>query len=329
MPRKSLTSAYLCRCSAGMCIAAALITVAACSGPRHASDRAENAVTPPPVRSSPSAPSTTSTAAISLPLDNYLQLSSQSESIIERALAVATEKCMAAKGFSYDIQNAGEPAQGSSTSEGSAVLASIYGISNMSLAKTDGYGSNTPGTVRLTSPTQLPEDLTLQGQVAEHGAAYVRALYGYVTPPSPGAPVPKGCDDAGDGIYSAYGSADRNLVGELGQESISDTESDSRVVAAEAKWSSCMSRQGFSYANPREPAAQSWPTPPSRVEIATAIADVTCKDSTDLTGIVYAVLDGYQRELVARNISALTQLNVDLSHVVQRAQRLIAVGTGT
>ena len=190
----------------------------------------------------------------------------------------------------------------------------------------DGYGSGSTGRVTYDLGNAPPE-LLLANQVKQHGAAYVAALYGFVTPPPPGAQTPPGCEDLATGrVYSAYGSVNKSLASELATTAIQYTQSDRRVVVAEAAWSACMAARGFQYPTPLAPVNASWPTPPSPAEIATAEADISCKEATDLTGIAFAILSGYQAELVQRNIAALSELNKDFSAVLQNAETIVRNG---
>lgn len=86
---------------------------------------------------------------------------------------------------------------------------------------------------------------------------------------------------------------------------------DSRYVAAVGKWSACMAEAGFSYSDPiaaltdRRWAARSPAGPTTRLEIATAQADVQCKITTNLVGISVAVQDAYDNLYIRAHHSQL------------------------
>jgi hypothetical protein len=85
-----------------------------------------------------------------------------------------------------------------------------------------------------------------------------------------------------------------------------------------------MKRGGFGDADPAALARGPWPGEPSGREIATARADATCTRSANLAGIYFAVLAGYQRELVAQHRGALAGLAREGQSAVARAARVVS-----
>jgi hypothetical protein len=98
---------------------------------------------------------------------------------------------------------------------------------------------------------------------------------------------------------------------------------DPAVENATKAWSACMSRNGFSYAdpgpvfrtamqvmysggrggiNPDTPVSAS----ANSSQLAMATADANCTQSTDLAGIYFAVQTSYEQQLVNANQTALT-----------------------
>lgn len=305
-------------------VAVTALMVAGCSSLAQSPASSHAAgLRPPSVPPSPAPPPSTPSAALSLPLDPYLTASTRQAAVLNEALAIKTRDCMVAKGFSYPISASSNA--GTSVAPGFAELASVYGISNLAMAEADGYGPAAQGHVSFGSAHSLPTGtMTLPGLVRRYGAAYVVALYGYAVVPPPGTHTLPGCSDkASTSVYAAYGAANRNLPAELGSEATQATEANKRVLAVEAAWSTCMAGRGFQYSSPLAAAQAKWPTPPSGLEITTAVADVRCKQKTDLTGVVLAVMRGYQQELVQANILALTQLNRDFARIVTEAEAIV------
>ncbi|MFJ9692967.1 hypothetical protein [Kitasatospora sp. NPDC101183] len=107
-----------------------------------------------------------------------------------------------------------------------------------------------------------------------------------------GSPPPKGAD----------------LVGQLFDESTKATAQDARVLAARKDWASCMATAGFEAAVPEElPKTYEAAPEITQAELAAARADADCTTGTSrLAAVYFAVLDGYQRQLVDRNAEALT-----------------------
>jgi hypothetical protein len=135
---------------------------------------------------------------------------------------------------------------------------------------------------------------------------------------------PDGC--SGEAERKLRGGApayDVNLYGALITEADQRTVADSRVSAVIEAWSACMKRVGFDYGSPLElaqPEGNQWPTPaPTPVEIATARADVACKQQTDLPRTWLAVVAGYQRQLTEQHRLGLDQMRQELEHRIRRA----------
>ncbi|TDE15753.1 hypothetical protein [Jiangella asiatica] len=94
------------------------------------------------------------------------------------------------------------------------------------------------------------------------------------------------------------------LVSEVQADAWHGAMADPRVQDAFAAWSACMAAAGYRYDAPMEanddPAW--WSTDVAGAdEIATAVADVACKDSTGLIAVWSAVEAEYQSELIAQN----------------------------
>ncbi len=98
---------------------------------------------------------------------------------------------------------------------------------------------------------------------------------------------------------------------------------DPAVKTATKPWSACMSRNGFSYADPgpvfrtalqvmygggRGGISPDTPVGASAnsTQLALATADASCTQSTDLAGIYFAVQASYEQQLVTANQAALT-----------------------
>lgn len=75
---------------------------------------------------------------------------------------------------------------------------------------------------------------------------------------------------------------------------------DPRVLQGFAEWSQCMTEAGFDYATPWDSNDDpQWATPHAdELEIKVAVADVACKNKTDLTGLRVAVAAAWQREFI-------------------------------
>jgi hypothetical protein len=109
--------------------------------------------------------------------------------------------------------------------------------------------------------------------------------------------------------------------------SFAQAESDDRVVAVFGTWSDCMKQQGYAFKTPFDAAASAnIETPaPSTVEIKTAVADVACKQKTNLVGVFYGVERGYQDSAIQQNIEQLNKLKAEIDQVVKAAAGALGV----
>jgi hypothetical protein len=95
---------------------------------------------------------------------------------------------------------------------------------------------------------------------------------------------------------------------------------DSRFVAAEQQWSSCMKAKGFTYATPVAAVGEnSAPGSDPSTALATASADVDCKVSTNLVGVAVAVQSAYEQQWIDAHRDALAQLGQQISSYLSGA----------
>ena len=99
---------------------------------------------------------------------------------------------------------------------------------------------------------------------------------------------------------------------------------DPRIHAVIRAWSACMARHYYHYASPSQVEGHRWKTPPNRAEIATAVADVTCKTQTNLLNTWLAVEAAYQQALIGQNLATLSQLQANFAPLLRRANAALA-----
>ncbi|WP_103337281.1 hypothetical protein [Amycolatopsis sp. CA-126428] len=294
-------------------LGALLVLGAACSDP-PAGDPGAAASLPEPVIPANPPPAPAAAAEVHLPLDPYFGPPQGHQETLEKAKTILITKCMREKGFAY------QPDTGGGTAQPSAPLPG-YGLNDLQAARERGYSPSGAGSVQAAAgPGRIP---TLDKLVQEHGAAWVKALHGFLPPDTAG---PGGCLSTAAVSAPEYDRLDRELPGRLAGQASERTRGDGRVVAATSAWSACMAESGYAYKSPAEPPKQKWPTPPSPAELATATADVTCKARTNLAGIWLAVQTGYQQTLLERNAPALKQLQDAWQAVLKNAERIVATG---
>jgi hypothetical protein len=111
-------------------------------------------------------------------------------------------------------------------------------------------------------------------------------------------------------------------IGTLTNDIYNDVERDAAVKDATQAWAACMARNGYSYKQPQtvffhelqniygkkqfisigDPVSAA----ARQAQIAAAVADADCTQSTDLAGIYFAVQASYEQQLVNANQQALT-----------------------
>lgn len=140
-----------------------------------------------------------------------------------------------------------------------------------------------------------------------------------------GKPLPDdGCAGAAQRRLAA-GKPAQNLLlpSTLGADTSRLAENDSRVQTAMAAWSACVKRAGYQYGSSREPNNVNWPEPPGAAEIATATADVACKQQTNLVGIWFAVETAYQKQTIERHSQQLTDLRTYVETMAHTAAQVV------
>jgi hypothetical protein len=104
------------------------------------------------------------------------------------------------------------------------------------------------------------------------------------------------------------------------------SKTDPRVVAVIKLWSECMKRSGFTYASPLDAGGDrpEWlrAATPSVAEIRTAVADVRCKQQTNLIGIWFTIESAYENGAIHLHIEQLTQIRHQWAAAAAKAAQL-------
>jgi hypothetical protein len=107
----------------------------------------------------------------------------------------------------------------------------------------------------------------------------------------------------------------------LSNDIYNDVKNDAAVAGATRDWIACMAGNGYSFTQPQTvfmheistiyggrhqiTAGQTVSSAANQAQIATAVTDATCTQSTDLAGIYFAVQASYEQQLVNANQQAL------------------------
>jgi hypothetical protein len=259
-----------------------------------------------------------------MPLDSYEQVAGNEQEVLVEASSLLTQRCMTARGFSY-------PEAAQPSTELSALQQtenSPVGLTRLGQAQIYGYAKPKSGT-GSSGPVffGLVGGQVFGQAIQDHGAAWVTALLGF----SPG-PVQQnqgrheGCVPlVTSELYGPdRGSSNPDPVPGIAFQALQWTQSDPRIVAVNKAWSRCMTARGYGYGTPQEAAQKNWPSAPTTAEIATAVADVTCKAQTNLTNTWLTVEAAYQLALIDQNLTALSQLQSSFRGLLQRAEALVS-----
>ncbi len=234
-----------------------------------------------------------------LPLDAYLP-SAQTQALWQQAGEVLTRDCMRRYGLDWPSRPAVVSARPRHDRR--------YGIADLRQAQAYGYRvpvepdakaepaeASEPGvSAAVPRPVQLTED---QRAVAE---GRVKSLHGIAVPEGGCLELAQRALTAGapDVGSAASGTA---LPLELEGGLTGRIERDSRLRKVWADWSACMAARGFRYRDPwaaNDDPRWSGATAPD-LEIATATADVYCRQETNLIGVWYAVEAAYQEQVIS------------------------------
>jgi hypothetical protein len=152
--------------------------------------------------------------------------------------------------------------------------------------------------------------------------------YGFGDQLLPNMPAIPAADQAAAGKCATIVQDFGNVVDEgplagiftLGNDISTDVAHDPAVKTAARAWSACMAKNGYSFDQPQAvwgqeqdamygppPANPSSPVSPSaqRAQLAAAVTDAGCTQSSDLAGIYFAVQASYEHQLVTANQQAL------------------------
>ncbi|MET8704469.1 hypothetical protein ABZW10_37275 [Kitasatospora sp. NPDC004723] len=253
----------------------------------------------PPVIDAPKAPESGRAGMTGLPLSAYQadDEASVKEVRVRNALVVSCMRRAGYTGFGGDgLQEARPP------DNATALPAGAWGY----------LGAQAAGTQGFHAPRRnLPAVVT--GPAAGAGEAYDAARVD--------------CDrQAAERIGSPPGPG-ADLIGRLFADSMAATGRDGRVTAATARWAACMTAAGFRTDDPAtfpdqfRTAAETTPA-----ELAAARADADCTADSNLAGIWFTVLAGYQRQQIDRNGPALNAHREAVRAQDAKLTRLLAEG---
>jgi hypothetical protein len=273
----------------------------------------------------PPIPPAGSTRPIVMPLDVYEQVASQEQDALSESQTLLVQRCMTARGFSYPA-----PA---SPDNGFQALQRIeddpFGIVSMAQAETYGYAApKGSGAQQGPAIIGFVGGQIFAGALSHNGVAYTMALFGFGPGSGGGAARQMGCfQQATTEVYGRLGgNPSPDPVPAIAAQASQWAQTDPRVLAVERAWSACMAQHGYAYHTPQQAQQHNWPSTPGTAEVATAVADVSCKTRTDLPNTWLTVEAAYQSALVTQNLTALSQLQANFGSLLRRAEAVLGSG---
>ncbi|PYC76806.1 hypothetical protein C7C46_21740 [Streptomyces tateyamensis] len=281
--------------------AAVLASVSGCSG-------AADAAVPAPAAT----PTVLNSAALHLPTDDY-QLSPEATARLGRATQLVVGQCMKGYGLSVDQSVAGAKSAPATATE------MRYGVTNPEQAKTTGYHFG-PADEGYLPPSAAPT-----GPPPNTDPEYQQVLRGNGTPGTTegtattyhGKNVPAGgC--VGEMHTKLQAGATflgvAALVRQIDSQSFTEAMKTPAVQAAFQSWSSCMLAKGFHYATPidavNDKAFRTDTASPT--ELATAQADVACKQQGNVVGVWFAAEVDRQHALMQPHVGELKTIKMQM-----------------
>lgn len=234
--------------------------------------------------------------------------------LLGRARNVVITKCMAQFGLTWKVA---PPV----TSTSGGIQDRRYGLTSGTDAAANGY--HLPDAAPPAYPKESSDErLALIGPEAiGKPAGSTVELTGRKVPVG-------GCQaEAGravDGDAGALPASD--VAARISSESYRDSMQDPAVQKVFAAWSDCMKTRGFSYRDPISAVAGFTGKTASATEKRTAVADVSCKQQTNLVRVWFASDARVQRTMIAPQAAVLATILTRHHQQVARAKAILATG---
>ena len=268
---------------------------------------------------------------ITRPIDAYEVTVDQTTTLLRAASAV-TAQCMQNFGLAFTAAASGKGFNDSAKQV--KTRSTVYGFFNPDVVGSKGY--DTVNVIDVGNGAEVPLSDAAFSVLNGEDRATGKPVTTYANKPLP----EHGC--FGKGAATAGSVPMPSAPGSLPDGGPQVPETDPRMVAVNAKWSDCMKSKGFSYATPwaayfdpkwqqaKPPVPGGGPPAHSPDEIATATADMACKQSTNLVGIAVTVEGAYDKQYIESHATALAAFKQHLDDQLKRAAQIIAAGgTGT
>ncbi|MFD4660742.1 hypothetical protein ACFWP2_34595 [Kitasatospora sp. NPDC058444] len=239
----------------------------------------------------------TGTTRAELPVQAYL-LTYQQREDLNSAYERLVERCMRERGAPIQpLVHVRPPLKD--------FLERRYGLTDLEQAERYGYGLPPS---REAAPAPAPPELTDAQRLVYEG--------------TPGGEQPQGCvGRAVEQLGDAARVRETPVAMELQRKSWDASAKDPRVVAATARWSSCMNALGYHASSPVDTSDRK--AADLAAERAQAASEVRCNRSSGVVREWFAVEAAYQDEMIERNKDALSAERSAAQRVVDRARAVL------
>jgi hypothetical protein len=281
-------------------------------------------------------PLVTDAATLHLPVEAYMPTASYDRSF-EIAISILSDECMKHYGFGPD-STPPRPFTATDAFTQSRVLRR-YGLLDLDRARTYGYHVELYSEfMAAEQERQRRNELSGAGIDQARNAARDRVLLATDPAGNPvssydGRSLPEGgCH--GSAMTEVAGSPDAQRADPVADEILYDSweqsQSDPRLQVVFEKWSRCMAKQGFDYANALEAAKDPRfaGQRPSPTELSTAVADVECSRQENVVGVWFGVESEIQRAAIEKNAEHLAQAKAELQQRAEKINVVLAAGHG-
>ncbi|WP_380282625.1 hypothetical protein [Kitasatospora purpeofusca] len=257
------------------------------------------------------------TSVAALPLDAYEPLPSEMQRI-NRALEVHAEDCVRRKGLDWPdpVEQPGTPRPSNERR---------YGISDAGTARA--YGYHLPPPIGASRAQQAEARKQAEESKARLSAGAIAAYTGQdsrAPRPDPGRP---GCRTEAVRSLGFAAAQDMSITPVTRAKSTAwkSTQADPRAVAANTAWSACMRARGYDYDTPFTAAGdRAWGDlagleEPGEREVATATADVDCKQAVGYLATWRDIEARLEDELLAADREAIDETRARWAEALRRA----------
>ncbi|WP_405359669.1 hypothetical protein OG535_12355 [Kitasatospora sp. NBC_00085] len=288
----------------------------------------------PPIAAPPTTPvapptAGTGIAELHLPIEQYMLTAVQSVQF-DWVRKAATGSCMKRYGLDYPVP--AKPGPDGPGAHAFTLMNRRYGITDADGAARWGY--HLPQAASAPAAPEQPVALAAMPAAAQTALLGVDPARGSRVTSYQGKALPEGgCFAELDRVLPGAvggpqgpGNGPQGVVTDIKSASFTESRSVPEVVAATAAWVDCMKGRGFDIPDPlKAPATVTTMKDPAPgiAEIAQAVADVDCKDRTNLTGIWFASESTLQNAAIAKHAKDLAGVKASLDSEVGALGRLL------